>query len=369
MADENPNPPREGGRDGRAVGIVLVVATLVLATILWGTTASDHEAPRSSRGVVSAGIAQIAPRVSGRVEQVTVRDNTIVDKGDVLFQIDARPFQIAVDRAKAALDEATQGVSASSAQIEAAQAQVARARAGVQSAQETADRTAELFKRGIAAKAANDRDQTALDAAKAALKQAQAAAEAARRALGDAGQNNPQIQAAELALEQAQYDLLSTKVVAPTAGVITNLHLDIGQFIGAGQPGVTFIDRESTWVMASLRENQLLNVDPGDRATFLFDALPGQIFTGQVESVAYGIEVARTEIQGLVVSRPLTQWFEPARRIPVRLILDGGQDAWPEKVRLGGKVDVVIQAQEQAGLIAKTAQLMQQLRSVLTGLY
>src|SRR5699024_8148696 len=143
-------------------------------------------------------------------------------------------------------------------------------------------------------------------------------------------------------LERAQYDLASTSVRAPHFGVVTNVTLSEGQFISAGSPAMTFIDAEAAWVTVDFRENQLRAVDPGDRVHLLFDAVPGRIFEGRVQSIAWGIDPGRSSQGGLVVNQPANRWFEPARRIPVRIELADGMDAWPRSARVGGKVHALV---------------------------
>ncbi|WP_395541463.1 hypothetical protein [Neotabrizicola sp. sgz301269] len=65
-----------------------------------------------------------------------------------------------------------------------------------------------------------------------------------------------------------------------------------------------------------------------------------------------------------MVNQPTNRWFEPARRIPVRIELEGGMDAWPTNVRVGGKVHAVIFASgSDSGLIVLLARSLQRLRS------
>ena len=108
----------------KPVLVVLLVIVGLLAGILSWTVASDHHAPSTSRGIVSANVAQIAPRVSGRVIAVEAQDNAILAAGDPLFRLDPRPFELAVEQARSRLAQTVQGVDASGAQIEAAQAQI-----------------------------------------------------------------------------------------------------------------------------------------------------------------------------------------------------------------------------------------------------
>ena len=100
-----------------AISVVLLLLVLVVLYAL-----SDRMAPASSRGIVSANVVQMAPRVSGEVMQVMVDDDAVVQAGDPLFSIDARPFELALRQAEANLANTTQGISASGDSLVAAQA-------------------------------------------------------------------------------------------------------------------------------------------------------------------------------------------------------------------------------------------------------
>tara|TARA_R110002124_G_scaffold55076_1_gene155950 strand:+ start:2318 stop:3445 length:1128 start_codon:yes stop_codon:yes gene_type:complete len=357
----------EGSRGNPAKPFALVIL-LVTALIAGWYAASDRHAPSTSRAVVSANVVQIAARVPGRVTEIMVSDNEIISVGSVLFQIDERPFVIAVERARAQLEQAVQSLDASSAQLSATYAQVAQARAALENVQSENDRAETLAQRGIIAEARLETSRAQLANAQASLEAAEAQSESAERSLGVMGSENPSVKSAQLALEQAEFDLLSTKVIAPRRGVVTNLRLAPGQFVGAGQPALTFIEDEGVWITADLRENQLVEVDAGDRVTMVFDAAPGQVFGGRVESLGWGINPGRSEAGGLPINAPSTQWFEPARRMPVRIELDGGMDAWPRKARVGGNVSVVVHA-TGGGVVSTLASGLQRIQSWLTALY
>lgn len=364
MTRSGNDAPAEGG------GAVKLVAGLILlaaAAIIGWNALSDRYAPSTSRSVFTAQVIQIAPRVSGRAVEVLVRDNQLVDAGDPLFRIDDKPYALAVRTARARLRETAQGVDASTSQIEAAQAQVAQARVNVEKAEADAERLARLVARGVMARVKGDDAQRALDAARAALDAAIAQAEAARRKLGDA-EDNPQIDAARLALENAEYDLASTTVTAPSFGAISNMHFAVGQFVGAGAPVLTFIDSEDIWISAEFRENQLGHIKAGDKVTVVFDAVPGAVFDARVGSIGWGVYAGPRQSGGLPVNAAPTEWFEPARRIPVRIDLDGLALARTYPIRLGAKADVLVHT-EDSGWIGVVAGWVQAARGKLSYLY
>ena len=364
------SPPLQSpdlARRNPAKTFAVVIVGMIILIAGW-YAASDRYAPSSSRGVISANVVQIAARIAGRVTEISVSDNEIVTAGGLLFLVDERPFVIAVEKARAQLEQAIQTVDASSAQLAAAYARVAQARAALENVASENARISTLAQRGRVSDANLQASQAQLASAQADLDAALAQALGAERSIGVNGTDNPQIKAAQFALEQAEYDLLSTKVVAPTRGVVTNLRLGSGQFVAAGQPALTFIEDEGVWVTAEFRENQLTGIDPGDPVTMVFDAAPGQVFDGSVQSIGWGINLGRTEVGGLPVNSPSTQWFEPARRMPVRIELNGGMEAWPRKARVGGNVSVVVHS-DGGGVISAISTGMQHMQSLLTALY
>ena len=364
MSETNEQAPQRNPAKAITIGVVLLLLILAVLYAL-----SDRMAPASSRGFVSAHVAQVASRVSGEVTEVMVADDAVVQAGDPLFSLDARPFELAAQQAEANLANTVQGIDASAASLVAAQAGVTQARTSLDTARTDADRVLRLEKRRLVSAAQADAARAQVADAKAQLSTAEANLKSARAQLGPKGADNPSILAAQAQLESAQYDLASTVVRAPHFGVVTNLTLTKGQFIAAGNPALTFIDADAAWVTVDLRENQLQKVKPGDPARLLFDAVPGKIFEGRVQSVAWGIDPGRSVQGGLVVNESSSRWFEPARRIPVRIELAGGMDDWPRQVRVGGKVHAAIFTGSTANPVALIIRGLQRIRSWTSYLY
>ena len=117
-------------------------------------------------------------------------------------------------------------------------------------------------------------------------------------------------------------------------------------------------------VIADFRENQLINVEPGDQAIVTFEAAPGRQFEATVESVAWGISSGRTSVNGLSQSSNDTRWFPPARKIPVRVKLDD-IGALPANVRLGSEAGVLIVPED--GLIPAIAKTLLAIGGFMAG--
>ncbi|WP_419194244.1 HlyD family secretion protein [Novipirellula herctigrandis] len=91
--------------------------------------------PWTRDGQVRAHIVEVAPRVSGYIVEVVVKDNQFVSKGDLLFKIDPSDYQLAVDQAQVQLDQAREDVEALEAGLRAAEATIKQRNAAVTSAE------------------------------------------------------------------------------------------------------------------------------------------------------------------------------------------------------------------------------------------
>lgn len=335
-----PPPPATGEAKGNPLRKTALMVVAVVAVLFALSIAMERLTPSSAQAVVQAYVVRMAPDVSGRVVEVGIVDNARVAAGQILFRIDARPFEIAVTEAQVQVERIGQTLGASTAAVEAAQARLVKAGADFENVQSQTQRTLELVQRGITAKAKGDEARAALEGARAAVDGAQADLAKARQELGPAGADNPQLRGALAQLERARLNLLHTSVVAPASGVVTNLQLATGQFIAAGQAALTFIDASSIWISANFKENSLEHMSQADSAEIVIDALPGAIFKAKVESIGWGVSQNSVDPStGLPTIRNSSGWIRDPQRFPVRLIFDGGP---PGRVRFGSQVNVVV---------------------------
>lgn len=356
-------PAKKRGNPAARVGLVIVAVLLGLA--IWYPLA-DRSTPFTSGASITAQVAQIAPRISGPVSAVLVQDNAEVKAGQPLFTIDDASFRIDLALAEAQRDQVLQGFGATDAAVAAAQAQLERAQVQANTATQARDRALELFDTGTIAQSKLDQANADFNSAQAAVTAAAADVARAQAQAGPAGAANPQLRSAKANVAKARFALDNTTVLAPVDGYITNLSLATGQFAAAGQAAMTFIDPSTQALIGDFRENQLINVEPGDPVQVIFEAAPGQIFDGQVESIAWGINSGRSSVGGLALSTADTRWFPPARRIPVRIKLD--QQTLPANLRLGSEASFTIFADGTWGVIAVMAQVSMRAKSWLAGL-
>ncbi len=338
----------------KAGRIALVLVLILVACFAWYPL-SDHHAPFASGASITADVTQIAARVAGPVTEVAISDNAQVREGQTLFRIDDTTYRMDVELAKAQLEQVLNTVNSSVASIPAVKAKLEQAQLALTTANDDLDRARQLSEKGLVAPAKLSAAEAAQRSAALNVEAAEIEIERLTMSIGAVDDNNPNVRTARANLEKAEFALANTTVVAPADGYVTNLSLAQGQFVGAGTPALTFINPATQMVIADFRENQLVNVEPGDRAVVTFEAAPGKQFAGTVDSVAWGISAGRTTVNGLSQPTSDTRWFPPARKIPVRIKLDD-VSSLPANVRLGSEAGVLVVPEE--GIIPTIAQTL-----------
>ena len=324
------------------------IRILVLCVVLlFAYLVADRITPYSSQARVHAQVVPIAADVSGAVTDVLVENNQFVNEGDVLFQLDDERYRFAVASAEASLQSARQATGASAAGVDAAEAGVRSAQAGFVRAEQDAVRLRRIKKQDPGA--LSDRRLESAEASLAVARQQLAAARAnleqARQNLGDVGDDNSRIQQAQAALETAQLNLARTKIVAPAAGVVTDVRVDRGNFAGAGAPQMTFISTDDIWVQADFTENNLGHVDQGDPAGLIFDVFPGKVFKGTVRTTGFGVAVDSAPLGSLPTINNNRQWLRDAQRFPVVVSFEMSPEDM-RKLKVGSQASVTIYASD-----------------------
>ena len=359
---EEPAKPSRSRKKARMVGLGLFV---VLGGAIAWYPLSDHNAPFASGGSVMGNVTQVAARVAGPVAEVLVSDNSSVRAGDPLFRIDETTFRMDVAQAEAQLDLTSTNISSASAAIPATQAKLSQAEVALVTAKDAVERTRQMYDRGLVTDAQKTQAEGNFQTAELNVAAAKAELDRVTTSAGALDDTNPNFRAAQAGLEKARFALESTTVVAPADGHVSNLLLTQGQFVAAGSPVMTFISGDRGSVLVDFRENQLVNVEPGDKAVVVFEAAPGKQFDATVDSIAWGISSGRTSTNGLAQSSTDTRWFPPARKIPVRVTIDDPASL-PANVRIGSEAAALI-LPEEGGLVPVLARAMLGFSSVMSG--
>jgi multidrug efflux system membrane fusion protein len=345
-----PNPNVNAGKIlGGVLSVAIVIGALALGLVVFSRA---NNFPRTDDSEILANFIGIAPQVEGPILRLHVHDNDYVKQGDLLYEIDERPYRYALEKAisdQAALEgqiaderrriaALVSAVSVSQANIQGTEADLTRsaaavdqARADVANAEQGVSRSrAEwtyadnnlhrieplLVKQFVTVDQV-DRARTSEVAQAQSLKQAEsqlrlaqaglqstlAQEERSRAMLQQSKAQHEQSQNAVTTLEPlvnqrgartstvdtARYNLNNCRVYAPFAARVTNLTISEGAYAHVGQQVFTLIDARTWWAVANFREGQLQNIAPGMRADVYVMSKPNVRFSGVVDSIGFGV--------------------------------------------------------------------------------
>jgi membrane fusion protein (multidrug efflux system) len=173
--------------------------------------------------------AEIRPQVSGYLIKQNYKEGSEVSKGQVLFEIDPRPFQANLDRAQGALAAAKGQVARSKADLARAKAQLAEAEAQLGKTTIDVNRDTPLVAQRAVAKEKLDTELQAKLAAQASVESAQAAIQSAQAAIESA---QAEVKADEAGVERAELDLGWTKVTSLVNGIAGIAQVQMGNLVG-----------------------------------------------------------------------------------------------------------------------------------------
>jgi len=316
---------------------IVAVAVALLGIVLWRL---DHAATTDD-AYVYADTISVVPEVSGRIVELPVRDNLAVHKGDLLLRIDPRPYQAALNQARARLDALNQqilltqrSVNAQQYNAEAVKAAVERARAAANQATDTLRRTEPLLAQGYTSAEEVDRARTAQRATQAELNASALQARQAAAAVSGVDALVAQRAEAQAQIAIAELNLEFTEVRAPFDGRVVSLRTTVGQFASALKPVFTLIDSRHWYVVANFRETDLRQIRPGTRATVYLMSDTGKRFAGEVDSIGFGVlpDDGGVVLEGLPRVQRSINWVHVSQRFPVKIAV---RDPDPELFRVG----------------------------------
>jgi membrane fusion protein, multidrug efflux system len=280
---------------------------------------------------VDAEKVGISTDVSGIVADVAVKDNQHVSEGQVLYRLDPRQFQIALDNAKANLAQTALMLDSMKQDYKRMLSDVAAQQAQVDLGQTNYDRAAMLLRSGTTTQAVFDQANYTLqnDKSKLAALHEQAQVQLAKLG-GDADTPTtelPQYLQAKAQVEEAQRELDHTVIKAPFSGTVTNVpSIAPGKYLAASTTAFFLVDTDHVWVSANPKETELTYVRPGQPAMVTIDMYPGVIWHGTVESIS---PAAAQEFSLLPAQNTSGNWVKVVQRVPMRVLLDTSDKSKP----------------------------------------
>jgi membrane fusion protein (multidrug efflux system) len=303
---------------------------------------------------VQADYTTVAPKVSGYVADVLVKDNQPVRRGEVLARIDDRDFRTALAQARSDVGAAAAAIRNLDAQlalqqsvIDQAKASIAADEASLKFARQDHDRYQSLVRTGYGTVQRAQQAEAVVRESAAQLRRDQAGLVAAEKKIGvlttKRGQAEAQLARMQAIERQAELNLSYTVITAPVDGTVGARALRIGQFVQAGTQLMAIVPLHAVYVVANFKETQLTHMRAGEPVEIAIDGFPSVTLHGHVDSLspASGLEFAL-----LPPDNATGNFTKIVQRIPVKIVLDEG--ALAGLLRPGMSVEPIVDTKATA---------------------
>ena len=354
---------------GRWVSRGILILAMGVGALVWHL---NQIHPRTNDAMVRANTVDIViQHVSGRIATLAIQDNQFVHQGDLLYAIDVRPYEAAMQQAEAELHLAEQEITGQIAGVQGAEAHIRETQNNVTAQQAEVTRLSAKAEYALsylkriqpleaeAYVTHNQVRQAEADwkAAEASVRDAQAKVAAARETLEVSNQSRntaiaklaqtgnayARVQSAEAKLRQAQLNVEYCTVRAPFDGWVTNLNTQVGQYVAEGQKLFALVDDTTWYVMADYKETYLRYIQPGLPVDVFLASYPGKHFKGEVQGISWANYPDNVVVKdGLPQVQRTLNWVMLAARFPVRIKLIERDPAHPFRMGMSAFTTVGI---------------------------
>lgn len=271
---------------------------------------------------VKADIVSISADVSGRVMSAAVSDNQRVNKGDLLFQIDDRPYRIALLRADAQLAEARSNIASLQQEYRNSEIEIQNADARLDYLSRELERIRSLLARGSVSVSQFDELEFQWTSANNSRQEKQQALEVVKARLIDpqrAIDEHPLVQQALAQLDSARLDLTHVEVRAPVDGIAVNVSAHVGENVISGAALMSIVDDSHLWLEANFKETDLTYLQPGQPVSVHIDTYPDRVWQASVASIT---PATGAEFSLLPSQNSSGNWIKVVQRISVKIALE-----------------------------------------------
>jgi len=320
-----PAPRKRAGLSRFVLLVVVPVAAVFLGGAWW---LSGGRYVSTDNAYVGADKSLITPQVTGPIVAVHVREGERVEAGAPLFDLDPAPYQTALTLAQGRVAAAKVEFANLQASYASNEKQIAMGEKSVELRQNDYDRKLNLVRTSAGTRSDLDTSQAALVQAQQILEFVRSQQESTKIKLGGGPtatiDDFPDYIQAKAGLEDAQRNLARTHIVAPIAGVATQVdQIELGRVAPAGQPVFAIVQNRGLWVDANPKESDLTYVRAGEPASVTIDAFPGREWRGAVCSIAPG---TGSQFSILPAQNASGNWVKVVQRVPLRFCFDPSEN-------------------------------------------
>ena len=345
---------------------MLVIPGLAITIgVLWFALSARYVT--TNNAYIKSEIVAVSPDIDGRIISVKIEDNDYVERGQLLFTLDPRPYQIQLEKAHAKLASIRLKIDAMRAEYSQFIAQESEARNRVSYYQSEFERQDDLSAKGLGIKRELDQARHQWERSKQDLLVVKEKSRQALAALGGRAdipaETHPMYLEALTEENEAQLLLDYTHINAQASGVVSKMTLEPGEWVEQGKSVFYLVGSGKMWVEANLKETQLTRIKIGQKVETRIDAFPDNPVAGRITRIS---AATGSEFMVLPAQNATGNWIKVVQRVPVKIEFDP-VDTLPE-IRAGMTVEVSIDTVHEDGLITNIRNLVAMLSNKTTSI-
>ncbi len=291
----------------------------------------------NNNSYVDAPVIQVTPTVSGRIKHVFISDNSHVKKGEKLFLIEQRPFNLEVNYRKIAFNKAKKKLVQQSVVIATLQSKVKSTKVTLDNITLRLKQEKRLLKESVIS---NTRFNQLSTEHKIVLAEYDRTQETLGNAVAENDILSDELKMSHNALMRAEWELSQTVFYAPASGYVNHLRISEGDYATKGSPLFGLVNLDNWYITANIKENNLPLVKKGKKLWVYLSNNPWHLYHGEIDGITHGIarESYDSQREALPYIKPVTSWIRYPYRIPVKIKLTG----MPQNIRVLRGVDAKV---------------------------
>ena len=305
MTNPEENKTLDKNKKSKEIIIIFAVIIAIITGSIYYINSMNYQT--TDDAYVESDLIQIAPRVSGQIKEIYIKDNQKIKEGDLIAKIDDADYKIKLAQAQAMYEKALFSQKVAKAKLDAINTEIKLAKKDL-------DRYTNLYKAGAVSQQTLDNAKIKYDNTKAKL----LSAEESILSNTDNKVADAELRVLKAQRDQAALNLEYTNIIAPNSGTVTNKNVEKGKYVQTGQP-IFMLVTDNIWVEANFKESQVGLMKIGQEVEIKVDAYPKKKFKGKIESIqmASGAKASLFPPENAVGS-----FVKIVQRIPVKIVFN-----------------------------------------------
>ncbi|MFY9590250.1 HlyD family secretion protein [Rickettsia endosymbiont of Halotydeus destructor] len=271
--------------------VIIALISTIYGIYVWVNTQSTDNA------YIDADISNVSSEINGVLTNLLISNNTKVNKGDLIAEIDDRDYKAKLNSLNASINSSIKNIEIIDQKTLIGQIQLAQAEEELSLAKTSFDimsidfaRTKELNREKFASAKAFDNAKNLFAKAQTDYNQAKLELQIAKQNLLLLGlEKSAEEENFKGLLENkkiTERSLENTKIIAPVTGIFSNSSLEVGNYIVPGRILFSIVQDKTMYIQANFKETQIEKFRPGLKVKIQFDSLPKKVIYGKIRNIS-----------------------------------------------------------------------------------